>query len=55
MRPQGEGMALKMGEMAPDFELPAVEGEQRTRVRLSDYRDKKHVVVTFHPVNWTPT
>jgi peroxiredoxin len=48
-------MALKVGEMAPDFELPAVEGEQRTRVRLRDYRDKKHVVVTFHPVNWTPT
>jgi len=48
-------MALKVGEMAPDFELPAVEGEQRTRVRLSDYRGQKHVVVTFHPINWTPT
>jgi len=48
-------MALQVGEMAPEFELPAVEGEQRTRVRLGDYRDKKHVVVTFHPVNWTPT
>ena len=48
-------MALKVGEMAPDFELPAVEGEQRIRVRLSDYRGQKHVVVTFHPINWTPT
>jgi peroxiredoxin len=55
MRRQGEGMALQVGEMAPDFELPAVEGDERIRVRLSDYRDKKHVVVSFHPVNWTPT
>jgi len=48
-------MPLKVGETAPDFELPAVEGEQRTRIRLSDYRGQKHVVVTFHPINWTPT
>jgi peroxiredoxin len=48
-------MPLKMGDTAPDFELPAVEGELRTRVRLGDYRGQKHVVVTFHPINWTPT
>ena len=48
-------MPLKVGDMAPDFDLPAVEGEQRIRVRLSDYRGKKHVVVSFHPLNWTPT
>ena len=48
-------MPLKVGDMAPDFDLPAVEGEQRIRVRLSDFRGKNHVVVTFHPLNWTPT
>lgn len=48
-------MALKVGDIAPDFELPAVEGEQRTRVKLSDFRGKKNVLVTFHPLNWTPT
>jgi peroxiredoxin len=48
-------MALKAGDPAPDFELPAVEGEHRTTFRLSDYRGKKHVVVTFHPIDWTPT
>jgi peroxiredoxin len=48
-------MALKVGDLAPDFELPAVEGERRLKVKLSDFRDKKHVVVTFHPLNWTPT
>jgi peroxiredoxin len=31
-------MPLKVGDVAPDFELPAVEGEQRIRVRLSDFR-----------------
>ncbi len=48
-------MALQVGDLAPDFELLAVEGEQRLKVKLSDFRGKKHVVVTFHPLNWTPT
>jgi peroxiredoxin len=48
-------MALKAGDPAPDFELPAVEGERRTTFRLSDYRGRKHVVITFHPIDWTPT
>jgi peroxiredoxin len=48
-------MALKVGDMAPDFELPAVEGERRLSIKLSDFRGMKHVVVTFHPLNWTPT
>jgi peroxiredoxin len=48
-------MALNVGDMAPDFELPAVEGERQFKVRLSDLRGKKFVVVTFHPLDWTPT
>ncbi len=48
-------MALKVGEMAPDFELPAVEGERHMTVKLSDFRGKKNVVVSFHPLDWTPT
>jgi peroxiredoxin len=47
--------ALAVGEMAPDFELPAVTGERRHRVRLSEYRGKQHVVLAFHPLDWTPT
>jgi hypothetical protein len=50
-----EHMALKVGDLVPDFELPAVEGEQRLKIKLSDFRGKKHVVVAFHPLNWTPT
>jgi thioredoxin-dependent peroxiredoxin len=48
-------MAMRIGDVAPDFELPAVEGERELRVKLSDFRGKKHVVLTFHPVDWTPT
>jgi peroxiredoxin len=48
-------MPLKVGDIAPDFELAAVEGQRQTKVRLSDYRSRKHVVVTFHPLDWTPT
>jgi alkyl hydroperoxide reductase subunit AhpC len=48
-------MALKVGDTAPDFELPAVLGEQHLKVKLSDYLGKKNVVVSFHPLDWTPT
>ncbi len=48
-------MPLKVGDTAPDFELAAVEGDQRLRVRLSNYQGKQNVVVAFHPLNWTPT
>jgi peroxiredoxin Q/BCP len=47
--------ALKVGEVAPLFDLPAVTGERRHRVRLSDYRGKKNVIVAFYALDWTPT
>jgi peroxiredoxin (alkyl hydroperoxide reductase subunit C) len=48
-------MALQAGDRAPQFELPAVEGERRLKFRLADYHGKSNVVVTFHPLDWTPT
>src|SRR4029077_12329068 len=51
----GGEVALKVGDRAPDFVLPSVRGEQRGEFRLSDYRGKENVVVTFHPLDWTPT
>jgi peroxiredoxin len=42
---------LAVGSDAPDFELGT---HSRTRVRLSDYRGKKHVVLAFHPLAFTP-
>jgi alkyl hydroperoxide reductase subunit AhpC len=32
-----------------------VEGEKREEFRISDYLGKQKVVVTFHPLDWTPT
>jgi hypothetical protein len=52
---QGAKMALKAGDPAPDFSLPAVSGEQQFEFRLSDYFGKQCVVITFHPLDWTPT
>ena len=46
---------LEVGAMAPDFELSAVTGERVHKVRLSDYRGKRNVVLAFHPLDWTPT
>ena len=46
--------ALKVGDMAPDFELPAVLGELKQKVKLSDFLGKKHVVIAFYPLDWTP-
>jgi peroxiredoxin len=42
---------LSTGSTAPDFELV---NQHRQNVRLSDFRGKKHVVVAFHPLAFTP-
>jgi peroxiredoxin (alkyl hydroperoxide reductase subunit C) len=42
---------LKVGDVAPDFTLPAVEGG---KISLSDYRGKHNVVISFVPAAWTP-
>jgi len=51
LRPVDSVPKLKVGDAAPDFELPAVAGGS---VKLSDYRDKKNVVISFIPAAWTP-
>ena len=43
---------LKVGDQAPDFELPGHRGDEK--VRLSDFRGKKNVVIVFYPLDWTP-
>ncbi len=47
-------MAVKVGETAPDFDVPAVTGEEKHRFKLSDFRGKKHVVLAFYVLDWTP-
>lgn len=51
LKPRDSVLAIRPGEPAPDFDLPAVAGG---RVRLSDYRGRKNVVLTFIPAAWTP-
>jgi peroxiredoxin len=43
---------LKVGDPAPDFELPGHRGGER--FKLSDMRGKKNVVLVFYPLDWTP-
>lgn len=43
-------MSVEIGAPAPDFELSNQHGE---KVRLSDYRGKKTVVIVFYPFAFT--
>ena len=47
-------MALKVGDTAPDFSVPAVRGVEKLRVTLSEFRGKQNVVIAFYPLDWTP-
>jgi peroxiredoxin len=46
--------ALEASGRAPDFDVPACTGEEKHRVKLSQFRGSRHVVLAFHPLNWTP-
>jgi peroxiredoxin len=50
---------LEMGDEAPDFELTATgdtagRGGPSKKIKLSDYRGKKNVVLAFYPAAFTP-
>ena len=47
----GGASAVDVGDAAPEFELPDSAGK---RVRLSDFRGKKSVVLYFYPKDDTP-
>lgn len=42
---------LKVGDMAPDFKLPAQDGK---KISLSEFRGKKNVILAFYPQDFTP-
>ena len=44
-------MSVEIGKTVPDFELPAT-GDKR--IRLSDYRGEKNVVIYFYPKDSSP-
>ena len=50
---------LAVGDEAPDFELQgtgdgAGKGGPKKKIRLSDYRGKKNVMLAFFPAAFTP-
>lgn len=51
LKPTDSIPTLKVGDAAPEFTLPAVEGG---RISLSQYRGRKNVVISFVPAAWTP-
>ncbi len=51
LKPIDSVLTVKVGDRAPDFDLPAVAGE---RVRLSSFEGKKNDVISFVPAAWTP-
>ncbi|UCE54713.1 MAG: peroxiredoxin [Desulfobacterales bacterium] len=51
LKPIDSTLKVKVGDLAPDFALPSVSGEEIT---LSQYRGKKNVVISFVPAAWTP-
>jgi len=51
LKPRDSATSLQVGDRAPDFTLPAVNGE---KISLSQYRGEKNVVLSFVPAAWTP-
>jgi mycoredoxin-dependent peroxiredoxin len=43
---------LPAGEIAPDFDLPALIGGVKMRFRLREQLAKTNVVLAFYPLNW---
>ncbi len=43
--------ALKVGDLAPDFTLPAT---TKDSITLSQYRGQSNVVLAFYPFDWSP-
>jgi peroxiredoxin (alkyl hydroperoxide reductase subunit C) len=51
LKPIDSVLKVKVGELAPDFILPAVSGQ---KISLSQFIGKKNVVISFVPAAWTP-
>lgn len=50
---------IDVGDEAPEFEMLATgdtagKGQPRKKIRLSDYRGKKNVMLVFYPAAFTP-
>jgi peroxiredoxin len=45
---------LEPGQMAPDFDLPALIGGVKKRLHLAEWIGKQRLVLAFYPLNWEP-
>ena len=45
--------SIQVGQLAPNFEAVAVFNQEFIKVKLSDYLNKKHVVLFFYPLDFT--
>ena len=48
----GTAAALEVGDKAPDFDLPSTKGGN---FKLSGLAGKKHLVIQFYVLDFTPT
>lgn len=51
LKPVDSQTDLKVGDKAPDFTLPSIDGKN---VSIGQYKGKKNVVISFVPAAWTP-
>ncbi len=51
LKPTDSVLKVKVGDRAPDFSLPSVQGGN---VTLNQFRGKKNMVLSFIPAAWTP-
>jgi len=51
LTPLDSNLKVKVGDPAPDFTLPTIDGRTIT---LAEFRGKKNVVLSFIPAAWTP-
>lgn len=51
LRPIDSQLKIVVGELAPDFSLPSIRGDNIT---LKQFRGKNNVVLSFVPAAWTP-
>jgi peroxiredoxin len=47
---KGQIMTADIGEVAPDFSLPAANNET---ISLAQFKGQKHVILSFHVFNFT--
>ncbi len=51
LKPRDSALRVTIGQAAPGFSLPSLSGEI---TKLSDFKGKQNVVISFVPAAWTP-